>query len=67
LALTVNTSSAPAAVIALAVPVWVCIASTVMTAPRRAVGSKAASSVRTAGISLLFAVTASWPGTAPVA
>jgi len=45
-----------------AVSVWVCIASTVTTAPVR---SKEAKSVRTAGISLDLALTATCPRTAP--
>jgi hypothetical protein len=45
------------------VSVWVCMASTVTTAPAR---SKLASRVRTAGISLDFAATASCPRTVPV-
>ena len=47
-----------------AVSCWVCIASIVMIAPARP--SNALSSSRTAGISLDFSSTATWPRTAPM-
>ena len=60
---TVNTSFPPAPRMARAVSCWVCIASTVTTTPAR---SKPARRVRTAGISLLLAATASCPSTVPL-
>ena len=48
----------------VAVSVWVCIASIVTVTP---VSSSPANSVRAAGISLLFASTATCPSTAPAA
>ncbi len=62
----VNTYSPPPAVTTcprLAVSVWVSIASTVITTNRDPVRSRPASRSRTAGISLLFAATASCPRT----
>ncbi len=54
----------PAPTMARAVSCWVCIASTVTTTPA---SSKPARRVRTAGISLLLAATASCPSTVPLA
>jgi len=62
LPLTVNTKSPPALVIAVAVSVWVCIASMVTTTSLR---SKHASRSLAQGISLLLDATANCPKTAP--